>query len=271
MYLGIDVGGTKTLLAVFDEKGEILKEFKFPTPKDYQDFLAELEKALEEFKDYQIVACCCAIPGEVDRKNGLGVRFGNFAWTNIPLLDSIKKITGLSKVYLENDAKLAGLYEYIAEVNYKNLLYIAIGTGVGIAVVKEGEIQLDVHDLGGHIFMLDHNGQQKTWDEVSSGRSIVSKYGKKASEIDDPEIWQKYVVGLANGLSQLIKTYSPDVVVIGGGVGAHFKKYGQFLLDELNKKAEGRAIPPVLQAKRPEEAVIYGCYDFIRQSLAKSW
>lgn len=47
MYLGIDVGGTKTLVASLDDSGVILAQQKFPTPQDYQEFLAELSPSIQ--------------------------------------------------------------------------------------------------------------------------------------------------------------------------------------------------------------------------------
>lgn len=268
MYLAIDIGGTKVLLVAFDAEGRIVKEYKFPTAKNYGTFLEDLASGLEQFKTYHFEACCCAIPGKVDRNRGIGVRFGNLAWTNVSLVEDLKKLTGLTKVYLENDAKLAGLFESKVNSNYQNILYVTVGTGMGIAVINGGNINFDVEDLGGAIFMIEEDGQQRPWDEVSSGHALTAKYGKMAREIEDPKIWQEYVVSLARGLSQLVNKYHPEVIIIGGGVGAHFHKYGKLLNEELKKYGNNMVeIPPVIQADKPENAVIYGCFDFIHQKL----
>jgi hypothetical protein len=56
-------------------------------------------------------------------------------------------------------------------------------------------------------------------------------------------------------------------VVIGGGVGTHFDKFGGILRAQLKEMAEeqGVVVPQILGAKRSEEAVIYGCYEFAKQ------
>src|SRR5690349_1072550 len=127
MYLGIDVGGTKTLLAVFNAKGEIVKQSKFDTPKKYADFLKALKIALAEFNDYHFLAACCAIPGKVDRKHGVGVVFGNLAWHDAPIKKDVGQLLGGKKLYLENDANLAGLYEAsVFKSLYRKVLYLTI-------------------------------------------------------------------------------------------------------------------------------------------------
>ncbi len=258
MYLGIDVGGTKTLLAVFDENGQILKQEKFPTPQKYEDFLAQLQKALEQFVQYKILACCCAVPGKVDRKNGVGVVYGNLAWHNSPIKDDISRLLNRVTVLVENDSNLAGLYEALLFQNkYKKVLYITIGTGIGDS--ESGQM------------LLDYNGKLVRWEDSASGRALVNRYGQRGSEIEDPKIWQQFARDLSLGLVELIAVMQPDVIIIGGGIGTHFNKYSEYLQAEL-KRHEGPMvpIPPVIQANKPEEAVIYGCYTFIRQNLAKN-
>lgn len=267
MYLGIDVGGTKTLLAVFSSQGKILEEYKFPTPKKYLDFLSELEKALQEFKDHHFTTCCCAVPGKVDRKTGIGVVFGNLAWHNAPIKNDLAKLLDHAKVLLENDSNLAGLHEaLIFHKKYKKVLYITIGTGIGDGIIMDGKIDPDFADSESGQMMLDYDGKLTRWEDIASGRALVERYGKTGNEIQDPKIWQQFAKDLSLGLVELIAALQPDVIIIGGGIGTHFNKYADFLKAELKRHETPMVpIPPVIQANKPQEAVIYGCYDYIIQ------
>ncbi len=268
MYLGIDVGGTKTLLAVFSAEGKILKKYKFPTPKKYQDFLNDLKKDLSQFNEYHISACCCAIPGKVDRQKGVGLVFGNLGWHNAPIKNDLGSLLNHAKILVENDSNLAGLHEaLIFHKQYKKVLYITIGTGIGDGIIIDGKIDPDFADSESGQMVLNYNGRLTRWEDIASGRALVERYGKKASEIDDPEIWQQFAKDLSLGLVELVAALQPDVIIIGGGIGTHFNKYADFLRAEL-KRHENKMVPmpPVIQANKPEEAVIYGCYDFIRHN-----
>lgn len=267
MYLGIDIGGTKVLLASFDSEGQIVKECKFPTAKTYKAFLQDLAHGLDQFKDSKFKVCCCAITAvEFDRISGVAGTFGNLEWTNVPIAEDVKRLSGAPQIYVENDAKLAALYEANVIHDFKKLLYLAIGTGIGIALVVDGIIDTSIGDAGGRGFMFNYDGQETAWDDIASGRTLAAKYGLKASEITDPKIWQEFVVGLARGLEVLIGLLEPDVVVVGGGVGAHFEKFEAFLNQELQRyKIKQLKSPRIIKAHKPEEAVIYGCYDFIIQ------
>ncbi|MBI2008821.1 ROK family protein [Candidatus Saccharibacteria bacterium] len=268
MYLGIDVGGTKTLLAVFDENGQISRQAKFPTPPDYENFLQELKKTLAEFKDFQIKACCCALPGRLDRSRGIGVRFGNLGWQNIPIKQDVSRLLGLDYVFIENDAKLAGLYEAINHKEYKKVVYVTIGTGIGIGIITNGNIVPELADSEIGNMLINHNGSLQKWEAFASGKAFQERFGLKASEANNPTIWERYTDDLVVGFDAALAAFQPDVVIIGGGVGAHFDKFGSLLAEKIAKIRNRMVpIPPIIKAAKPEEAVIYGCYVFLRQKL----
>lgn len=269
MYLAIDVGGTKTLLAVFSTSGETLEKRQFPTRPSYKSWLEDLETEIKKLKSYKISACCCALPAIIDRDSGIGLEFGRLKWRNVPIKKDLEALLPGTKIEVENDAKLAGLSEaLLTRGEYKNVLYLTIGTGIGDGIITNGKIDVNYQDSEAGQMILEHDGKLVKWEDMASGKSIVARYGKKAQDINDSAIWRQYVKLLAPGIDALVATLQPDVIIIGGGVGTHFAKYGKFLNDELKKYANKMVqMPPVIQANKPEEAVIYGCYDYIHQKM----
>lgn len=268
MYLGIDIGGTKTLMAVFSYSGNAIYKKKFATNPDYEKFLRELGHHLQPvLAEYKIKLCCCSAPGYIDRRRGIVRRFGNLNWQNVALKEDISRVLGGIAVLVENDAKLAGLSEaLLVQDEYKKVLYLTIGTGIGDGIIINGKIDPELADSEAGQMVIEHEGQLKRWEDICSGRALFERYGQKASEIDDPKIWTEYAFNLAKGLDALISILQPEVIIIGGGVGAHFEKFGKLLEQELEKFENPMVkVPPILKAKKPEEAVIYGCYDFIKQ------
>jgi glucokinase len=267
MYLAIDVGGTKTLLAVFNTSGEIVHEHKFPTNHNYQKFLTDLEIASKaELKDYSIAYCCCAMPGKIDRVRGIVLHCGNLKWQNVAVKEDLHRILKVP-VLLENDANLAGLHEaLLVQKKYSNVLYVTISTGIGDGIIINGKIDPSFADSEpGHIVMK-HDGKLQKWEDFASGRALVQRYGKKAKDLNDASAWKQFAKDVAQGLDELIAILQPQIILIGGSLGTYFHKYGDFLVKELEKYQNTMvSIPPIVQAKRPEEAVVYGCYDFIKQ------
>lgn len=270
MYLAIDVGATKTLLAVFSRDGKVTCEHKFATDHSYSKFKKDLQATIssEELKNFSISAACCAIPGKVDRAKGLGVAFGNLEWHNVPILADLEKILPHVPVLIENDANLAGLYEAHVHKKYKKVLYVTLSTGIGGGIITNGELDEDFADAEiGHM-VLERDGQLKKWEDFASGQALVERFEQTAEQLNNPFAWKKYARDVARGLDALLATLQPDVIIIGGSVGAHLEKFQQLLEAELKKFANDMVeIPPIIKATKAEEAVIYGCYEFIRQRI----
>lgn len=270
MYLGIDVGATKTLFAVFEPSGEVVCEKKIKTDPNYDNFKTDIAAETKELtSQFNISHACCALPGTIDPETGTALAFGNENWQNVPVKHDLEAILPDAKVIVHNDAKLAGLSEAKSlEGNYKKVLYLTISTGIGGGVIKDGMIDKDFENFEPGQMVFEHGGQAMQWEDFASGRALKQRYGKIAAEIEDPAIWQEYAAELAHGFENLLATVQPDVVVVGGGVGAHFEKFKQYLQEALNKINNPLVpVPPLLKARRPEEAVVYGCYEYIKQNL----
>lgn len=259
--MGIDVGGTKTLVAAFTNEGKISEEVKFPTPKNYDHFLLELRNALHHFEHQDFQATGVGIPGVLDRKHGRGLNFGNLPWKDIPIEHDIQQIVKCP-VIAENDAKMGAVSEAFAlRHTYHRVLYVTVSTGIGIGLVVDGVLDTNIGDAGGKSIMLDFKGKHTSWEEFASGKAIVSRYGKLAEEIKDAHTWRLICRDLAKGMIELIAITQPDAIVVGGSVGTFFERYGAILHDELKKYEMPLVkLPHLMKASNPNQAVIYGCY-----------
>lgn len=268
MYLAIDLGGTKTLIGLFDESGAVKDSVKFPTPADYSQFLIELRQNIENLVGgNNIIAGCMAIPGTLDREKGLILHLGNLPWDqNIEIKKDVEEFLNFP-ITIENDANLAGLSEAtLVKDSYKKVLYVTISTGIGGGFIVDGVIDKDTINAEiGHM-VFEHDGKVTDWEDMASGKWIVETYGKRASELDDESAWKTISQNIAVGFVNLINILTPDIIIIGGGVGTHLDKFKAILGEEINKINPNFAqIPPIVKAQRPEEAVIYGCYELIKE------
>lgn len=266
MYLAIDIGGTKTLLATFSKSGELKESIKFKTPVLYDDFRDKLATNVAKLATKEFTTCCVAVPGKVDRKRNIGIAFGNLSWTNVPIGTDVKNVVNCP-VLLENDGNLAGLYEARQVPEFKKVLYVTISTGIGGVMIVNEIIQKSTQDSEiGHM-LFEHKGQLMRWEKFASGSAIVKKYGKLASEIDpnDTAAWYAIARNIAIGLIDVIATLTPEIVIIGGGVGTHFDKFKDRLIEELKIYENPLlTLPKVIRAKHPEEAVVYGCFEMAK-------
>ncbi len=266
MILAIDIGGTKTLFGLFENDGDLKKTHKFPTPDKYQDFINQLAIELPKFiGKSHINECVAAVPGKLDRETGVAEALGNRPWTDFAIGPDLSEILGI-KVRIENDANLAGLSEALLIPQYRKVAYVTISTGIGGAYVVDGRLDPELIDAEIGQIMLEHEGRLITWEHLASGKSITEHFGMRASDITDKKAWYIIARNIAVGLISVISTTTPDAIIIGGGVGTHLAKFKDKLEEELQiYKPRVVDLPPIFQAKNPEEAVIYGCYALAHQ------
>lgn len=264
MYVAIDVGGTKTLVAVFDEQGQIKKEKKSPTNKNYEGFFKELVDEIDQLVENpsKISAIGVGMPGTMDYEKQIILRYGNLDWHDVDIKHRLEKHYS-RPVGLENDANAGAIGEANLGAGkvYDEVLYITISTGIGTGVTVKGRIDPALADSEGGSMHFRHQGKLVRWEKFASGQAFVERYGDIGANVNDSEIWKEYAKDLSLGIGSLIAVIQPEVVILGGSMGAHIKKYRDHLFTALHE-AHSPIIeyPPIIAAERPEKAVIYGCY-----------
>lgn len=261
MYVGVDIGGTKTYVAALDEHGVITEKHKFATPPSYTQFVVMLGEAAQALRVHDFRAGCVAVPGRVDRKHGIGEYFGNLPWKHVPIQADAERIFACPML-VEHDTNLGGLSESMLLPSDRRVLYVTISTGIGTGLIDRRHIVRDLADAEGGQMLLDFHGKRLPWEDFASGHALVERFGKKAAEITDAATWRRIAYDLAQGFTELIAIMQPDIIVIGGSVGQYFDHFGPFLIEELKSYHNPLVPVPTIQAAaRPDEAVLFGCYD----------
>ncbi|MEK7594736.1 MAG: ROK family protein [Patescibacteria group bacterium] len=270
MYLGIDIGGTKTLVATLSDDGQIINKNRFPTSDDYRQFLIDLEENLKLLELEDSYRCCVAVPGLLDREKGVVFALGNLPWRNEHIRDDISEILGGAHVIIENDSRLAGLSEaQLVRDAYNNVLFATVSTGIGGALIRDGRIVTALQDTEFGKMPLYYDGKMTHWEEFASGRSVVERFHKKAFEITDPDEWRQIGENIAYGLGAICSVLQPEVIILGGSAGKQADNYSVTIMDFLGANLHPVVRQPkaVLAAQRPDDAVLYGCYDLAKQVL----
>lgn len=270
MIISVDTGGTKTLVGSFNTDRLSPKKYRFPTPRNTDDYLAQLSSTLKaEFNLDQAAAISIALPGIV--KNDTAVFCPNLLWENFNVVQKLKDILDFKKpIFLENDANLAGLAEaHALNPIPKTALYITISTGIGTGIITEGTIDSSFRlSEGGHM-LLEFDGALRVWENFASGQAIYETYGRYAKDITDISTWEIIADKISRGLFAIIPLLHPDTIIFGGSIGTHFKQYTKPLQGIIDERLPHYIDRPLLkEAKHPEEAVIYGCYLYAKQNLA---
>lgn len=253
------------MVASLTNEGVITETIKFPTPEDYSQFLLELRQNLTNLKTQDFRAITVGLPGRIDREHGIYIDGGNIHWQNRHVETDIMRITH-TPIVVENDAKLAALSEaMLVKEKYNRVLYITISTGISAGVVINQTLDPDFLDMESGQAVFEHRGRMMRWEQFASGKAIVKEFGKRAEDINDQKTWKTIVRYWGPGFSNLIANVQPEVIIVGGSVGAHFDKYKDLLRAEIKRyETPLTPTPVIIGAQRPEEAVVYGCYDLAK-------
>jgi len=272
MLIAIDTGGTKTLVASFHRDGKPHECYRFLTPNDPREYLEVVSTFLKAHYDLaKIHAIVIAVPGMV--RDNVAMWCDNLGWKNFDIADGLKKMGITPRVFLENDANLAGLGEVRGLAKIPQLaLYVTVSTGIGTGIIINGHLVPALSNSEAGHSVLAYKKQYQEWEVFASGKALREKYGKMAKDIpiNDTRSWQEIAEKISVGLLAIIPALQPETIIIGGSIGTYFNRYGDFLKEILSSQLSEHLIESlIIPAKHPEEAVIYGCYCYGSDKLAR--
>ncbi len=251
MYLAIDIGATKTLIALFSKRGRVLRKKKFSTAQGYKTFLNNLCENLKSFQKYKVISIVVAVPGVVQKN--YTVRFGNRNWDDIDLLTPIKSLFDCP-VYFENDGNLATFYEGFKL--HGRTVFLTFSTGVGGGVIEGGKLVTNKFEPGHKVYT--YNGKANEWEDIAAASAIEKFYHVDyATDLRGEKKMQDIARRIYLGLPDIALKFHPDTIILGGPMGKIFRLYAKYL-----PKIEG---VKYRRPKRPTESVIYGCYIYARK------
>lgn len=233
MVLGaLEAGGTKMVMSVGDDLGHMVDRISIPTTTPEET----MPGIISFFKKYPVEALGVGCFGPLDL-NASSSTFGyitstpKLAWINFPLIKTLQE--GLHvPVALDTDVNGAALAENMlgAAKGLKSCLYVTVGTGIGGGLVVEGNLVHGlVHPEFGHMLLRPqpedpapqgfcpyHKG---CLEGMACGPAIEKRWGCSAKELtQDHPAWVLEAHYLAQMCANAIVTFSPEKIILGGGV-----------------------------------------------------
>jgi glucokinase len=269
--VGIDLGGTQLRVACVDADGKVLslereRSDQHPSPAD---LIERMIAMIARVRSPATTAIGCAIPGLIDRRNGIVLGIPAFAgWSGVPLAPILRDRTGLP-AQLENDANVAAIGEWRcgAGRGSVDLAYVTISTGIGAGIISDGRLVRGHGGLAGeigHTRISDEPaicscGRSGCFEAMAAGRALDRRVAGAVTE--HPSSLLAQIVGtrtpgaeylghaaargchvsleildaeaywLGLGFTNLQHLYSPARIVMGGGVSA--------LLPQMRERING--------------------------------
>ncbi|MBA3691074.1 MAG: ROK family protein [Actinobacteria bacterium] len=235
--LAVDLGGTNTRVAVVAVDGTILSRRKEATRREDMHPEALVAAIRETTAGTGATSAIVGVPGRVDHANGSLDFAPNLPghWATHLTEERLSEATGLG-VRLANDADLAavGEYRFGAGRGTMDMVYLTLSTGVGSGVILGGELLHGRRSLAeaGHT-IIDRGSPHPTFERQASGTALgrlageagISERGHHLTARvagGDPAaqaVWEDLVAAAGAGLASLAHLFSPELIVIGGGLG----------------------------------------------------
>ncbi len=272
--IGVDMGGTKMFGGVANLNGDVLYE-KYTHPGTSSpeesverlcDLLAELIDAAEE-TGLPIRGIGIGAPGVTLHEEGIVVWAPSLGWRDLPLQQILADRFPFP-IFVENDVNLAALGEmgFGAGQGARDLVCIAVGTGIGAGIIVGGALYRGHHEAAGEVGYLlpgtqflgrRYNGFGAL-ESLASGTGVAERARKVLAErgmlpsngkITAQEVfaaarrgedWAQQVVDetvdyLALAIASVSAVLDPEVVVLGGGVA----RSADLLIEPIRRRLEG--------------------------------
>jgi glucokinase len=276
--IGIDAGGTKLLGGVVDEQLVVHHRVRRTwRGADRGETLGLFVDAVEEVRAAapEVEAVGFGIPSLVSPERGVSTWSNHLPLDDVPFRDLMSERLGLP-VFVDNDSNLALLAEHRrgAARGARHALMVALGTGIGGAIVIDGKLYRGAGGSAGELghMVVDMHGPDCPGNcpgrgclEVFASGEAIGKAGMAAGVGSGEEVSGQYVTELAHsgddaavralatvgrqlgaGLTGLVNVFAPEVIVIGGGAVAA----GELLLGPARDVVAERALPPAAQGVR---------------------
>ncbi|QNG18510.1 ROK family glucokinase [Rhodococcus triatomae] len=260
LTVGIDVGGTNIRAAVVDGVGQVLDTAQAPTPHSAEALVLAIERAVRELgSSHRVAAVGLAVAGFLDVDRTTVLFAPHLPWADAPVARDLTDRLGVP-VVLEHDANAAALAEYHfgAAAGGHNVVVVALGTGIGGALLQEGRLYRGSFGVApelGHIQVVPDGracpcGKRGCWERYCSGTALVDTAiellatdpalstllarevavdagmltGRRvagAAQDGDPlavAVMADFAHWLGVGLALVGDVFDPDLIVVAGGV-----------------------------------------------------
>lgn len=284
--IGIDLGGTKILIGLVEkESGKVVSHIKKKTKKEkgpeniVRKMVEGVEELLEEsgksFTEINSIGIGSA--GQIDRKNGIIIGAPNLDCYNLNLKEILQNKFNIP-VFVANDVEVAtiGEQKFGAGKGCADFVCVFVGTGIGSAIVKNGQIIYGATGTAGELghIIVDLNGRpcacgahgcleayasrsaietriegalkkgRKSCisEYLEEGKAITSSMIRKSIEREDELVTQCVSEAseyLSGGLASVINLINPELIILGGGL----IEAVDYFYKQTIKKAKSKSLP----------------------------
>jgi predicted NBD/HSP70 family sugar kinase len=259
--VGIDLGGTNFRSGLVDFSGNVLGELSVETPHSSVDELLQImSKTITQlFKNAnvpvsELAQIVIGIPGAVNPATGVISNAPNLEYLDNLVLSNLIQSKFDVPTLVENDVNVAALGE-LEKSKTEDFGFIAIGTGVGMGLILDGELRRGFNGGAGEIgyLPLGENVNQLSkeghFEELIGGHAVESKYLKQVKskktlieifesaskgDLISKKIVDELGSNIALGIRAICSVLDLGEIILGGGIGSREDLYSK-IVEELQR------------------------------------
>lgn len=290
MYLCMDVGGTSIKYAVLDKELNFYSRGSVPTPyqgvETYLDTLTGIFNSIEE----KVQGIAMSVPGVIDGDSGICITGGNLTYVELLPLKKRMEERCHVPVSVMNDAKCAAFAEatWGALADCQDGIVLVFGTGIGGALVKDGEVHQGKHFGAGEFSWImmhpEFDNMEAIWARRNGNEELIRLASRAkgvkqeglttfdvfrwAEEGDEAVLWaiDRFTKDTAWMIMNLQVIYDPERILIGGGISKQplFLEYIRKNLKRFYSLTEGIPVPEpeIMACKYYNDANLIGALGY---------
>lgn len=271
LAIAVDLGGTQVRAALIQRDATIVSQMIENTRASaggvavVEQIQSMIEKLRSKTTENSILGVGLCAPGPLDAQSGIALSTPTIkGFSDLPIGEMLSRDLPW-KVLIENDgiAAAQGEWRHGAGRGYENLVYVTISTGIGGGIIADGRVLHGRKGMAGHIghmtIVADGElcpcGNKGCWEAYASGTAFTERANKKLAT-ESGEFTAKAVFDAARdgnetaidlvdheaellgiGVVNLLHLYSPDIVILGGGMANDFDTLQPKLLAHVAKCA----------------------------------
>ena len=250
-FIGVDIGGTKIEAAqISNHKILQLLSVKTNSAGSESEVVSQVTKLIDQVVDKNTKSIGVAVPAIVDLEQGIVLETVNIpSWKKVPLKKILEQKYKIP-VFINNDANCFALGEkhFGAGRNFKNMVVITIGTGLGAGIIINDKLYVG-HNCGagefGEVVFKDHN-----FEYYCSGKFFQQEYKlngeellKRAKQGDKKAltIFSAFGEHVGKMLALVVHTYDPELIILGGSVSKSFPYFERSMKESLKNLVYARS------------------------------
>lgn len=260
LAIGVDLGGTKIAFALVNRAGQVLARHRLDTlPEQGTDAviarIADGIRQVQQQTTQSIAGVGMGTPGFVDSKNGIARKAVNLGWENVPVVARLcQQLDDALPIFIDNDVRALALGEmrYGVARGYESFVYLALGTGLGAALMVNGQMVSGTNHMAmeiGHTAVVPGGrlctcGQRGCIEMYLSGKGLLASWTEYRATYPDSPLGQMETATtqdiinamkagdpLADAISDELANHlalvmgwcmgivDPGLFVLGGGLG----------------------------------------------------